>query len=72
MTHNLFFDQYDSSNFHPYHITDISITVIPSPYALNMWSTNVKIHSTLGRPLASFIFSDEIVLISTLNLSCVP
>jgi len=25
MTHNLSFDQYDSSNFHQYHITDISI-----------------------------------------------
>ena len=24
MTHNLSFDQYESSNFHHYHITDIS------------------------------------------------
>ena len=36
-------------------------------YALNMWPTNVKNHLTLGRPLASSIFSDQIVLISTWN-----
>ena len=34
---------------------------------LNIWPSYVKIHSTLGRPLASFIFSDQIVLISTWN-----
>ena len=28
-----------------------------------MWSTHVKNHSTLGRPLASLIFSDQTVLI---------
>ena len=36
-------------------------------YALNMWPTNVKNHLTLGRPLASFIFCDQTVLIPTWN-----
>ena len=33
-----------------------------------MWSTHVKNHSTLGRPLASLIFSDQTVLIPEKNM----
>ena len=32
------------------------------PYALDIWPSYVKIQSTLGRPLASFIFIEKIGL----------